>query len=230
MSDSVTSVTKRLKNSGSGPVVLCALLLASGCATTTTSGSWEEPRTENAPYKHVLVVALTQSDDMRISLERQLARNLAVGGSRASVSMGIATAAKDAPRTRETIQAMVKEKNADAVLLLRVADASVGVGKSKKEKDKYLFGKAIEDEATSKKQAGTWATPRTSNPTDALPDTKVKGEMTAALYDVTDNARIVYTVNVKTSYKEKGGEMLLILASNIAKGVADKLRGEGLVK
>lgn len=218
----------------SGPVIykgsLFALLLASGCATTTTSGSWEQPRTENAPYTHVLVVALTQSNDMRLSLERQLARNLAVGGSRASVSMSMATGSKDAPRTLETIQAMAREKNADAVLVLRVADAAVAIGKSKKDKDKYLLGGAIEDEATSKKEADTWTTPRTSNPTDALPNTKVKGEMIAALYDISDNSRIVYTVNVKTSYKEKGGQMFSILATDIAKGVADKLRGAGLVK
>jgi hypothetical protein len=208
---------------------IVALLFTAGC-TTTTSGSWEEPRTENAPYQHVLVVALTQSDDMRISLERQLAENLSVGGSRASASMSMATASKDAPRTRETVLAMVKDKNADAVLLLRVADASVGLGKSKKEKDKYLFGGAIESEATSKKEQDSWATPRTSNPTDALPDSKIKAEMTADLYDIADNVRIVYSIDVKTRHKEKGGEMIFYLSSNIAEGVANKLISNGLVK
>jgi hypothetical protein len=225
----ILNALKRLKILGSDPVIIFALLLASGC-TTTTSGSWEDPHTTNAPYQHVLIVALTQSDDMRISLERQLAENLAVGGSRASVSMSMATASKDAPRTRETILAMVKEKNADAVLLLRVADASIGLGKSKKEKDKYLFGGSIEDEATSKKEQDTWATPRTSNSTDALPDSKIKAEMTADLYDIADNVRVVYSIDVKTRHKEKGGEMIFYLASNIAEGVANKLLSEGLVK
>jgi hypothetical protein len=205
------------------------LLFATGC-TTTVSGNWEEPRTTNAPYNNVLIVALTDTDEMRLTLERELVQNLSVGGATVSASASLTTGMKNAPRSRETIIAMAQEKNVDAVLLLRVADASFAVGKSKKEKEKYLFGGAIEDEATSDKEKGTWTTPRTSNSTDALPNSKIKGEMIAALYDVSAEPRSVYTIDVKTKYKQKGGEMIFHLASNIASGVATELRSKGLVK
>jgi hypothetical protein len=220
---------KRFKVSVSNTIIICTLLFAAGC-TTTTSGSWDEPRTTNAPYSNVLIVALTTTDEMRLTLERELMQNLSVGGTTVSASASLTTGLKNAPRSRETIIAMAQEKNADAVLLLRVADASVALDKSKKEKEKYLFGGAIEDEATSDKQKGTWTTPRTSNSSDALPDTKIVGEMIAVLYDVSAEPRSVYTIDVKTKYKQKGGEMIFHLASNIATGVADELRSKGLVK
>jgi hypothetical protein len=220
---------KRFKYLGSDPIIIFVLLFTAGC-TTTTSGSWDEPRTTKAPYNNVLIVALTTTDEMRLTLERDLVENLSVGGTTVSASASLTTGMKNAPRSRETIIAMAQEKNADAVLLLRVADASVALGKSKKEKEKYLFGGAIEDEATSDKQKGTWTTPRTSNSSDALPDTKIVGEMIAVLYDVSAEPRSVYTIDVKTKYKDKGGAMINTLASNIATGVADELLRKGLVK
>jgi hypothetical protein len=220
---------KRFKNLVSDTGGIFILLFVAGC-TTTTSGSWEEPRTTNAPYNNVLIVALTNTDEMRLTLERELVQNLSVGGATVSASASLTTGMKNAPRSRESIVAMAQEKNADAVLLLRVADASVALGKSKKEKEKYLFGGAIEDEATSDKEKNTWTTPRTSNSSDALPNTKIGAEMIAALYDLSAEPRSVYTIDVKTKYKQKGGEMIFHLASNIATGVADELRSKGLVK
>jgi hypothetical protein len=212
--------------------------LISGC-TTTTSGSWEDPRTENAPYKNVLVVALHNNDSIRDTLERQVAKsisgnmtsgNTANNSSKASASTTLVTKLKDAPQDRESILTMSRKIDADAVLVLQVADSSVKLGKSKKEKNKFLFGGQIEDNTVSSSKKGSWETPRTTNETDILPDTKIDVEMQAVLYDTEDNGRAVYTIDVKTKYKEKGGELIYTLSSNIAEGVSNKLRQEGLIK
>jgi hypothetical protein len=214
------------------------LALVSGC-TTMTTGSWEEPRTEHAFYANVLVVALHNNDSVRNTLERQVAKrisgnmasvNTANNSSRASASTSLVTKLKDAPQDRESMLAMSREIDADALLLLQVKDSSVKLGKSKKEKDKYLFGGQIEDNTASSSKKGSWETPRTTNETDILPDTKINVEMQATLYDLADNNRAVYTIDVKTKYKEKGGELIYTLSSNIAEGVSNKLRQEGLIK
>ena len=212
--------------------------LISGC-TTTTSGSWEDPHTENAPYNNVLVVALHNNDSIRDTLERQVAKrisgnmtsaNTANNSSKASASTTLVTKLKDAPQDRESILTMSRKIDADAVLVLQVADSSVKLGKSKKEKNKFLFGGQIEDNTVSSSKKGSWETPRTTNETDILPDTKIDVEMQAVLYDTEDNGRAVYTIDVKTKYKEKGGELIYTLSSNIAEGVSNKLRQEGLIK
>jgi len=212
--------------------------LASGC-TSMTTGSWEEPRTEHAAYTNVLVVALHDNDSVRDTLERQVAKsisgntasvNTANNSSRASASTMLVTKLKDAPRDRESMLAMSREIDADALLLLQVKDSSVKLKKSKKEKNKYLFGGQIEDNTESSSKEGSWETPRTTNETDILPDTKINVEMQAVLYDVADNGRAVYTIDVKTKHKEKGGEMIYSLSRNIAEGVSNKLRREELIK
>jgi hypothetical protein len=204
--------------------------VVSGC-TTTTSGSWEDPRTENAPYNNVLVVALTSTDSTRVTLERQVAKSISgISSSRATTSTSQVTKLKDAPRDRESILTMSRKIDADAVLFLQVEDSSTKLGKSKKEKNKFLFGGQIEDNTVSSSKKGSWETPRTTNETDILPDAKIDVEMQAVLYDIVDNGRAVYTINVKTKYKEKGGELIYTLSSNIAAGVSNKLRQEGLIK
>jgi hypothetical protein len=219
---------------------LAVLIFAvvSGC-TTTTTGNWEVPRTENAPYKNVLVVALHNNDSIREALERQVAKsisgnmtsgNAAKNSSRATTSTSQVTKLKDAPRDRESILTMSRKIDADAVLFLQVEDSSTKLGKSKKEKNKFLFGGQIEDNTVSSSNKGSWETPRTTNETDILPDAKIAVEMQAVLYDTADDGRAVYTIDVKTKYKEKGGELIYTLSSNIAAGVSKKLRQEGLIK
>jgi hypothetical protein len=217
-------------------ILMFALL--SGC-TTMTTGSWEEPRTEHASYANVLVVALHDNDSVRDTLERQVAKsisgnmasgNTANNNTRASASTTHVSKLKDAPRDRESMLAMSREIDADALLLLQAKDSSVKLKKSKKEKDQYLFGGQIEDNTASSSKKGSWETPRTTNETDILPDTKISIEMQAVLYDITGNSRAVYTIDVKTKYKEKGGELIYSLSRNIAEGVSNKLRQEGLIK
>jgi hypothetical protein len=205
-------------------------VLISGC-TTTTSGNWEDPRTENAPYDNVLVVAFANHDNARVTLERQVTRSISANNiSKASASTSLVKKLKDAPRDRESILTMSREINADAVLLLQMEDSSVKLGKSKKEKDKYLFSGPEGKNMETSDEKGSWQTPHITNETDILPDTKIDVEIQAILYDLADNNRAVYTIDVKTKYKEKGGEFIYTLSSNIAEGVSSKLRQEGLIK
>jgi hypothetical protein len=204
--------------------------LVSGC-TTTTTGNWEDPRTKNAPDTNLLVVAFANHDSSRATLERQVTRSISGNSSSgASASTSLVTKLKDAPRDRESILTMSRKINADAVLLLQMEDSSVKLGKSKKEKDKYLFSGPEGKNMATSDEKGSWQTPHITNETDILPDTKINVEIQATLYDLADNGRAVYTIDVKTKYKEKGGELIYSLSHNIAEGVSNKLRQEGLIK
>lgn len=213
---------------------VAAALLTSACTGTSVTGNWEDPRTQNAPYGNVLVVALLGHETTRLEMERQLTRELSAGGTRVTASMNLNDGLKNAPRTREEIIAMTEARKPDALLVLRVQDADLGLGKSKQEKSKYLFGgnDAVvgSKEATDEKKDGSWETRGELNVTDVLPDAKIQLYIDASLYDVNDEGRAVYTIELDTRYKNKGDNMIYELTSNTALAIGKELRAKGLVR
>jgi hypothetical protein len=205
-------------------------ILISGCSTTT-SGSWEEPRTANAPYKNMLVVSLAAHDEFRTTVERKLANSIsATNKTTASAASSLVAKLKDAPRDRESVLVLVNKIGADSVLVIGADNSTIELRKSQKEKDKYLLSDDEIKPADPNDSDDSWATPSTAVETDILPDTKVNASVRAILYDVADNARPVYTIEVKTKYKGKGGESVFFIADEISIAVIGKLSQNGLIQ
>jgi hypothetical protein len=215
---------------GQQPSLTAALLIlltamVSGC-TTTLSGHPEGPHPGNAPYSNILVVALGIADSGRVTLERRLVANIAAGGSAAKSSIALAPKMADAPRTSEQIKSMLNETGADALLLVRLADSSAKLGKTQKEK---YFESHLKETPASSDDSGSWASITSTNATDDLPDTKISVELEATLYDVAEDGRVVYSIDVKSKHKEKGGGIALALSNNVAEAVSNELHKKGFI-
>jgi hypothetical protein len=110
--------TKRWASPGVG-LLLSALLLGSGCASTQLKGVWKAPDT-GGKVNRVLVIALTQSETGRRTVERQFAGRLAQEKVQAFESNRFETEGQRLDRPK--VEELVKRENFDAVLLVRLVD------------------------------------------------------------------------------------------------------------
>ena len=209
------------------PVVIAILLLVSGCSTVA-DGTWQKPRTTNAPFENVLVVAVVSSNRMRKDLERQLAEYIALGGSKASSSMLVESKLEHTPKSRESIIAMIEDTSADAVLVVRLVGESVTAGKTQAKAYVNVGPQAeiIEHPHVTEVWVSDYSLHQTEGFLVAESDTK----MEALLYDIADKGRVVYKISVESRYEEDRGDPTFVISDNVATAVARKLRHAGLVR
>jgi len=208
------------------PLVSSICLLAAGCSTVAT-GTWQTPRTENAPYKNILVVAAIPYEEMRRDLEDLLSTEISAGGSNAASSRSIEHKQPHEPKSPESIITMIGETGADSLLVLRIIDQSVKLGKTP-DKGYVNIGPqigVIEDANVTEVWASDYSIGQTQGQMVAKSDSK----MEAILYDVKDKGRAVYTIEIETKYEENGGDSTYVIAGNIATAVNNKLRQAGLI-
>ncbi len=100
--------------------LLCAVIAAlSACATgPQITRTQALSTTADAPYKNILVIALSESFDVRRKFEKQVVHQLSKAGTDAVASTSLMNT--DTPITRETFLAMVEKIDADAVLITQV--------------------------------------------------------------------------------------------------------------
>ena len=116
----IETVTKKL-------IFACLALGLSACAGTQVTKVQTLSPSADAPYDNILVIALFESYDARVYLEKEIVAELAKLGVTAVASTSRMT--PKVPANRETFLAMVDELDSDAVLVTRLvehdADAKV---------------------------------------------------------------------------------------------------------
>jgi len=85
----------------------------------------EVPKSADTPYHNVLVIALFESFDMRMKLEKDVVNQLVERGVEAVASTSMMTT--KTPVTRQVFAAMAEELGSDAVLVTRFADVNAKV-------------------------------------------------------------------------------------------------------
>ena len=184
------------------------------------SGAWAAGASRDQAFSRVLVVGISPDLNQRCAFERSMASQLKSESTQAFVSCDAIP--RDAPLTRESIEAAVAAKNADAVLVTSFVSQSSGVEEGGtrdtrgiavyKATDAYLDG-----------YGGVVA----ADFHTVAPSTGVKGEahIASKLFE-TRGATVVYTLDTKVRDIESRGQALAEICPPIAK----KLRKDKLLR
>ena len=114
----IETVTKKF-------ILACLALALSACAGTQVTKVQKLSSSADAPYSNILVIALFESYDARIYLEKEIVSQLSEKGVTAVASTSKMT--PKVPATRETFLAMVDELGSDAVLVTRLVNHDADV-------------------------------------------------------------------------------------------------------
>ena len=195
-------------------------LFAASPSHAQVKGGWSEGASRDQSFSRVLVVGLSPDLNQRCAFERSMAGQIRTGGTTAFISCDAIPKGTDL--SRESIEAAVAERNADAVFVTSLVSQSSEVEEGGTEdtrgmamykaSDAYFgpYGSVV---------AGMYHT--------AQPLTAIQGDahILSKLYE-TRAATAVYTVDTKVKRIESRGQVLAEITPPIAK----KLRKEGLIR
>ena len=204
---------------------LLLLLLGAGWLSASPShaqvkGEWAQEASRDQSFSRVLVVGISPDLNQRCAFERAMAGKLKSESTAAYVSCDVMPQRTEL--TRESIEAAVAAKDADAVLATSLLSQSWDV-KEGGTRDTRGFGvyKATDS------YYGVYGTVVAAEFHTAAPVTSVAGEahITSKLYE-TRGATVVYTVDTKVRNIASRSEALAEITPPIAK----KLRKDGLIR
>lgn len=104
-------------------LLTCIALFLAGCAAPSVTRVQTLSKSADAPYKNILVISLFESYDARFFLEQEIVKQLRQSGVDAIASTSMMDF--NTPVNRETVLAVVEEKNSDAVLLTQLVDLDI---------------------------------------------------------------------------------------------------------
>jgi hypothetical protein len=208
------------------PSLLPALLLLSAGwlsaspSHASVTGAWSDDVSRDQSFSRVLVVGISPDINQRCSFERALASKIKSENTVAIVSCDVMPL--NAPLTRESIEAAVAAKDADAVL----ATSLISKSWEAKEGGTHDTRGGAYYKATDS-YYGVYGTVVAADFHTSASITTVKGEahVTSKLYE-TRGATVVYTVDTKVRNIESRGEGLAAITTPIGK----KLRKDGLIR
>jgi hypothetical protein len=210
--------------------VAAALALAGlfGCVQApTVHGEWQAGATRGEPYSRVLVVGVTHNLKNRCAFERYLAGQIKSETTQAWASCDSMDKDAREPLTRESIEAAVATRNADAVvatvLVAQDMQAVQGGGRDTRGTAGY--------KATD---AGWWDSYGTYGVPVVYGEFKSTAEVTTLQADVTvasrvfetKGARAVYALETRARRLESRDEGL----SSLTGPIAEQLRRDGLIR
>ena len=202
-------------------LVLGAGSLAASQSHAAAKGTWSEGVSRDQTFSRVLIVGVGPDLNQRCNFERTLAASIKSEDTEAFIACDVMP-----PRTelsRESIEAAVAEKNADAVLATHLVDRSWEVNDrgsndtrgtaNYKATDSYygIYGGTV-----------IAADFRVSGP---VANVKGQAEVTSELYE-TSGATVVYTVETKVRNIQSTDSGMAAIASPIGK----RLRKEKLIR
>lgn len=183
-------------------------------------GAWSDGVSRDQTFTRVLVVGISPDFNQRCPFERVLASRIKSANTVALVSCDVMPLRE--PLTRESVEAAVAERNADAVLATSLVSKEweVEEGGTRDTRGHALY-KATDS------YYGVYGTVVAAEFHAAAPLTTVQGEahVTSKLYE-TRGATVVYTLDTKVRNIETRDEGLAAVSEPIAK----KLRREGLFR
>jgi hypothetical protein len=201
------------------------LILSAGCfyafpSDASVTGAWSDNVSRDQSFLRIVIVGISPDVNQRCPFERALASKIRSETTVAIVScdaMPVKT-----PLTRESIEAVVAEKNADAVLATSLISKSWDVkeGGTHDTRGDALY------KATDA-YYGVYGTVVAADFSASAPITTLTGEahVTSKLYE-TRGATVVYTLDTKVRNFESRGEGLAEITAPIGK----KLRKDGLIR
>ncbi|MEJ2138730.1 MAG: hypothetical protein P8Y61_04630 [Gammaproteobacteria bacterium] len=194
--------------------LLAGSVLLAAC-TTRTQDTWVGARPANAPYRNILVTAVSWTEEMRVDMEELLTDDLTSGNTRALSSYRIEAARQRRYQSKEHVLELVRDTNADALLVVWMVDKTV--------QEALTQSKAYVD-------YGPEVTVYDIKETPQLIVANTDTRMEAVLYDVTDHTRPVFTIDIEEKHRENGGDANWVIATDIAAAINKDLRRAALVE
>jgi len=212
-------------------VISASLVIVAGCASNiNVTGAWEPAADKRKQYSRVLVVTLAGDSTGRQQFNTALLSNIRSAGGEAWSAQTLA--GNDAIVTRELVEEMVADNNADAVLVTRVVKQKVRAKEITEQTDSASM------RSTGSQYSGdygTFGSDSTFNfvQYDYKPEIEAddyivaeyKIELSSSVYDVSKGEVPVYTITSKAEKQTDTSKMI----TSIAKSVADRLRSAGLI-
>jgi hypothetical protein len=195
-------------------------VLFASAAYAAVTGAWSDGVSRDQSFARVLVVGISPDLNQRCPFERAMASKIKSASTVALVSCDVMPL--KAELTRESIEAAVRENNADAVLATSLIsqewEAKQGATADAKGGGQY---KAIDS------YYGVYGTVVAADFHASAPITTVQGSarVTSKLYE-TRGATVIYTVDTTVRRIETRDEGLSAVTTPIAK----RLRKDGLIR
>ena len=201
-------------------LLLGTCLLAAPPSHAQVKGGWSEGASRDQSFSRVLVVGLSPDLNQRCAFERSMAGQIRTGGTTAFISCDAIP--KDTALTRESVEAAVAERNADAVLVTSLVSQSSQIAEGGTEDTRGMAMYKASDA-----YFGPYGSVVAGNYHTAAPITNIQGDahILSKLYE-TRGATSVYTLDTKVKHIESRGQVLAEITPPIAK----KLRKEGLIR
>ena len=203
----LSALRQSLPGTMRGP--LCAALLSlvalTGCASkTSVSSTWHDADKRGARYDSVLIIALANDGDKRLSFEDSLAQKLASGGTRAVPSSRVMDTRLEV--NRENLGPTLTETGAQAVILTQVSNFEV----KPVEIDSYT-------DITPRRQKGSPITyDYVEKKLPSLVTTEFTTKLTTEVYDA-DTDSHVYTMVSSATGQETLSDVINVLSDLIAR-------------
>jgi len=201
-------------------LLLGTWLLAASPSHAQVKGGWSDGASRDQSFSRVLVVGLSPDLNQRCAFERSMAGQIRTGGTTAFISCDAMP--KDTALTRESVEAAVAERNADAVLVTSLVSQSSQIAEGGTEDTRGMAMYKASDA-----YFGPYGSVVAGNYHTAAPITNIQGDahILSKLYE-TRGATSVYTLDTKVKHIESRGQVLAEITPPIAK----KLRKEGLIR
>ena len=201
-------------------LLLGTWLLAASPSHAQVKGGWSDGASRDQLFSRVLVVGLSPDLNQRCAFERSMAGQIRTGGTTAFISCDAIP--KDTALTRESVEAAVAERNADAVLATSLVSQSSQIAEGGTEDTRGMAMYKASDA-----YFGPYGSVVAGNYHTAAPITNIQGDahILSKLYE-TRGATTVYTLDTKVKHIESRGQVLAEITPPIAK----KLRKEGLIR
>jgi hypothetical protein len=200
------------KNHALSTSIITAVLavLLSGCATTT-SDTLYKPRSANAPFNTVLIIAVSDDESQRRDLEELLADFINDGKSKGVSAYAVESPTDHHARQPADIAALLQKSGKTQAKAYLNIGPQVTIIQDTYLTEVYVSGYSIHE-------------------TPGVDMYKLDTHMEALLADVADNGRILYRIEAENKFEDQGGDTEWTVASKVASAVAKKLRSSGLIR
>jgi hypothetical protein len=216
-----------------GHLCTCMLALAAaGCAATsgTSVGEWQQPRTREAPYQTVLVVAVAPDSNARRVFEQTVAAAITDGGGRGIGAYTLSQQVGTSKLSKEVVIAMAEKSGADAVLVTRMLSQEAHQGKSQEEAILHV-GRST---SVAQNEDASMTAVMTSNyAVEVVPGSMVieaDAVMESSLYEPATGEKLIYRATTRGHLELGPGDRVEQFAQRFALTLSQRLRSDGVIR
>jgi hypothetical protein len=201
--------------------------MVAGCASNGSSSSaWAPGASHDSRYSRVLVVGVSASEDSRCMFENFLADQVASPSTEVIQSCDLATPVT--PPTKESVARMVTATGADAVLATRLVGSQAAVQNDGSRDDRGGYYFKAEGTADATGPWGVYDLPVVYGQYENEPSLNLlEGQVTvSSKFYATRTQSLVCTITTTVKNMDTSDNTV----AAVAEAIADRLRGDHLVK